>query len=641
MNRDTSEVLAKKAWDLFNAKKWQEAGVLFQQLMDSDPEDDGGFQGRIACYRLLNESENAKALIDSALKSHPRSVGILCERAWLDYGLKKFGEAINDFSAVLLVTRENAELFSWKVSLLRAEHRFDEADQAVHDALKLFAGDYSLMIELAWLRFYQNRLDEAAIAFESILEKYKDNEIALQGKIACLRVGGNFELARIEAERAAKRSKRPSPGILSEMAWLGYEQERYDEAVKKFREVILADPNDAYARVNLAVALIKQDWTGCLKVASDECRDAIALNPTLPEAWGCLGIIALKQGRLAEAEAQLRQSIVGDSRGGDYADLGALYIQMGRYEEATAVLMKGVKVKPEDGSVHLELGNLYLQIENYGAAIAEFRQAKALDPRNPDPIRALAIALMESGKLREAESVLRTGIRTLDESKRWRLHLTLCQLLARLGEDTGDQDLCAEALIEASTALRISAGSADPHFFSGIVRFKLDDYQGALNCFRNCQKIDPSRIDAEINARRIKALLRRDRVRSKTTLITSAILGGIMLAQLALLWWLRIKYGLRERNALVTPTMLTVLVPICLGLIVVSILLPYLSKLKLTGLEAELSQPTAKDSLTSGPKGDIDFGADFLNVSGAATRHNVTGYPQVDVSVLTASSPPL
>jgi hypothetical protein len=33
VNRDTSEVLAKKAWDLFNAKQWQEAGDLFQQLM--------------------------------------------------------------------------------------------------------------------------------------------------------------------------------------------------------------------------------------------------------------------------------------------------------------------------------------------------------------------------------------------------------------------------------------------------------------------------------------------------------------------------------------------------------------------------------------------------------------------------------
>jgi hypothetical protein len=75
--------------------------------------------------------------------------------------------------------------------------------------------------------------------------------------------------------------------------------------------------------------------------------------------------------------------------------------------------------------------------------------------------------------------------------------------------------------------------------------------------------------------------------------------------------------------------MITVLVPICLGLVVVSILLPSLSKLKLTGLEAELSQPTAKEALASGPKGEIGFGSGSLNVSGALTGHTVSRSPAV------------
>jgi len=53
--------------------------------------------------------------------------------------------------------------------------------------------------------------------------------------------------------------------------------------------------------------------------------------------------------------------------------------------------------------------------------------------------------------------------------------------------------------------------------------------------------------------------------------------------------------------------MITVLVPICLALIVISVVLPFLTKLKVTGVEAEISQPERKEGLSSGPKGDIKF----------------------------------
>ena len=73
------------------------------------------------------------------------------------------------------------------------------------------------------------------------------------------------------------------------------------------------------------------------------------------------------------------------------------------------------------------------------------------------------------------------------------------------------------------------------------------------------------------------------------------------------MWMLRWLYGAGE-SALVTTTMITVLVPICLGLLVVSVVLPWLSKLKLTGLEAELTEPKPKEAMAAGPKGEISFG---------------------------------
>jgi hypothetical protein len=69
----------------------------------------------------------------------------------------------------------------------------------------------------------------------------------------------------------------------------------------------------------------------------------------------------------------------------------------------------------------------------------------------------------------------------------------------------------------------------------------------------------------------------------------------------------------RSEAAAATDTMLTALLPILLltllGLMVVAILLPWLNRLKLTGLEAELSEPARAPAQPSGLKGEIGFGS--------------------------------
>ena len=253
---------------------------------------------------------------------------------------------------------------------------------------------------------------------------------------------------------------------------------------------------------------------------------------------------------------------------------------------------------------------MYVQTDKSRDATLEYRQAIALDSRNPEPVRALALALMDSGKLAEAEAALRNAIRRLDKQRRWKLHVTLCQLLTRLSDETGDAQLSGEALKEANLALTLAVNQPDAHFCCGIARYKMEDYRGALRHFRICQNLDPSRVDAEINARVLKKFAVQEKLKSRR--LASFSLALLISVQLALLWWWRLEYGVDEKKAVVTGTMLTVLVPVCLGLIVVSILLPSLTKLKLTGLEAELSQQGGKETLASGPTGQIGFGPSSL-----------------------------
>ena len=493
--------LELNGWQLLQEKHWGDAALVFGQLLEINRANEGALQGTIACLRKQGSFSEARSRLREALQLHPDSIGILCERAWLDVEQRRYDDAIDAFGAVLRRTQKDESLFRWRITLLRGQQRLDEAEKAIEEAKKAFPQSKLLLVERGWLLFYQNQFQEAADTFSDLLKLDKNNQEALQGRIASLRLQGQYAELRRAAKCALAQTPN-SPGILSEVGWLDFEQGQYEDAEKSFSRVMTLTPYDPYAHVNLAWSLERQNGSEALAKASKCCWDALAIDSNLPEARGCLGMVAFKQGRVREAEMQLRRSIAADPKKGHYADLGALYIQMGRYDEAEDRLREGLTVKSEEAALHLQLGNLYLQTDRPRDATSEFRQAAAIDPTDPDPLRALAISLMESGKIVEAESVLRNAIRKLDEFKRWRLHLALCQILTRMGDETGNGRLFEEALNEVNEALRLQPQHADPRFHAGIVRFKLEDYRGSLQAFQRCQEADKGRVDAEINARK-------------------------------------------------------------------------------------------------------------------------------------------
>jgi tetratricopeptide (TPR) repeat protein len=599
LSNDTKS-LEDQGWQFFNQKLYDEAIEVFDEIFKKEADNLAAFQGKIASLRKKRDFVGANEWLAKALNAHPKHPGILSEQAWLFLEQKKYDEAIGAFDEVLKVIRSDEGIFLWQISLLRSQRHFEEARKLIKEAGQIFPESLRIRNERGWLHFYEMQYDEAIETFEEILEKDPNDESALQGQIASLRLKGHYAEATKLANKALNHLSK-SPGIYSERGWISFEQGYYEKAEADFNKVLTLIPDDPFAHIHLAWSLVRQETDTSLDNAAKHCREALSLEPDLAEAFGCLGNIAFKKGRIREAEAYFLRSIQVNAKRGHYADLGALYIQMGRYEEAKEKLEGALNNNPNDAYAHIEMGDLYLQTEKVKEAIREFRLAAVIDPHNPDSFKAWAIALMENNKLIEAERVLRKAIRLLDESKRWELHLTLCRLLTRIGDETNDLQFYEEALKEVGTAIRLNPQHPAPYFHGGIVRFKLEDYRNALNNFRRCLREDEHHLEAELNARRVRSLIRREKARSRASVFASLFLATIFLTQLIALWILR------YRTEKITDTMLTVLVPILLGLMVVAVLLPWLSRLKMTGLEAELSEPTPKDSLPSGPKGEIGF----------------------------------
>ena len=594
--------LEDQGWSLLQAERYDEAIKTFDDVFQRDNSSIAAFQGRIAAYRKNRDFVKAEGLLTEALRVYPDQPGILSEQAWLDLAQKRYDQAIAAFGEVIKRYKKDEGLFLWRASLLRWQRRMDEAEKTIEEAIRMFPESARVRTERGWLVFYQRRYDEALESFEAILQSDEGSESAIQGRIASLRMKGCFAEANVIAQ-AALAQLDSSPGIRSECGWLNIEQGNLERAVEEFEKALTLAPKDPFSHINLAWALVRRAEGNDLNKAAERCRQARQLDPDLPEVYGLLGIIASKRGSLREAESNLLRSIRLDPMRGYYADLGAHYLQMGRYDEAKEKIEQAVKNNPDDAYARLQLGNLYLLTEKAKEAIQEFRSAAAMDPMNPDSHKSLALALMEGGSLVEAETVLRKAIRRLDEPRRWDLHLTLCQVLTRLGDTAVDTRYYVEALEEVGKAHRIKPRHSAPYFHSGVVRFKIEDLRGALKDFGRCGVDDEYHLEAELNAKRIRSRIREEKVGSRSSLFASILLGLVLLSQLIALW------GLHFWTDKVSETTLVVLVPILLGLLVVAILLPWLTHLKLAGLEAELSEPKPKEALAIGPKGEIGFGS--------------------------------
>ncbi len=600
-SRENLEVktIEGRGWKYLIESRYDEALVEFDCALAVDGESEGGLQGKVATLRKKRLFGQASELLEGACLVHPLSVGLLSERAWLSYEQRDYLRAVDAFTAVLQLVPADADKIVWRSSLLRALRKFGEAEKTLRDADARLPGNRTILTEWGWLFFDQQEHDQAIRIFSAVLAREPKNELALQGRVAATRVKGNFgEATRLLVD--AMHDVPRSAGLLSEKGWLALAQGQYDSAEDAFRNLLTLQPSDVFTRVNLAWALFWQGTEEDFNAAADECRKALEIDSDLSQAYGCLGVIAAKQGRLREAESNLLRSIRLDPIRGRRTDLGALYIQMGRYGEAETILGEAIQTNPDDAHAHVELGNLYLITDRVKRAIRHLRIAKAVDPSDADPPRALAIALLESGKVAEAEKVLREALRALDQSKRWQLHLTLCQVLTRVGDDTGESTFYRDALKEANEAIRMNDTQAEAYFYTGIVRYKLGDYTGALKDFRTCTSTDKRHLEADLNARRIQALLRGDQ-QSRVGRKESYGLAIFFVAQLVLVWTVFL-----QTNRIDQKTML-VIVPLVLSLTLLSILLPWLSRLKLQGLEAVLSEPKPKETLISGPKGEVGF----------------------------------
>jgi len=306
--------------------------------------------------------------------------------------------------------------------------RFEVAEQAFRDAVRL---DPTLMIaqyDLAICYFAQGHFDDAEEAFRQTLRLAPTNRFA------------DYYLARIDliqnrlaqAISSLEALVRGGP-VADELYYLGsayFRQGNFAVAIQQLERAVRSNPNDSRVHYLLARAYRRagRDADGKQELRrSDElraysqkdaqqiatCESALqslpkeaaineckrALDGSDPVKLSSLGMLLAQKGELETAVDPLVRATRLDSE--DYEshfNLGLVYVHLKRYADAEQSLGVAVSLQPESFEAVALLGSALFGLGDDLAAVDQLRHAHQLQPDNTKVINLLLTELQIVGQ---------------------------------------------------------------------------------------------------------------------------------------------------------------------------------------------------------------------------------------------------
>lgn len=109
----------------------------FIKCMDEDPEDQGALYNVVYCFEFLDQNEEAIAYLEKYIDKNPYSEIAWHQSGRLNYGLKKYEEALRAFDYATLIDDEFLGAFMEKAKSLERLKRYEEAIEAYERTIEL------------------------------------------------------------------------------------------------------------------------------------------------------------------------------------------------------------------------------------------------------------------------------------------------------------------------------------------------------------------------------------------------------------------------------------------------------------------------------------------------------------------------
>ena len=171
-------------------------------------------------------------------------------------------------------------------------------------------------------------------------------------------------------------------------------------------------------------------------------------------------------------------------------NLGTLYTDMGRYEEAIDYLNRAIHYDPLYVKAYNNLGNVYYKMGDRKKTASFYEKALKIDPNYEEAYYNLGIVYNETGMKEKAIALFKKAIEVNPEYVKAYNNLAVIYMDAKKYE---------EAIALLNDAVKINPYYAEAYNNLGILYFKLGEKEKAQKSYKKAIKLNPKYAEAHNN----------------------------------------------------------------------------------------------------------------------------------------------
>jgi tetratricopeptide (TPR) repeat protein len=265
-----------------------------------------------------------------------------------------------------------------------------------------------------------------------------------------------------------------------------------DRADSDLASALRQSPNDSHALNLLGMVRAAQQRNA---EAEQLFKRVILLQPDSANGHVNLGLLYLQMSKLDEAVPQLQEALRidpsrTDARG---ALLNALRAQAhesvreGKLEKALSLLLTARKASPKNPDVLYDFAYVALRMSLYSDAETAFRQVLSAQPEDARALYGLGRAQIGLGRYQDASDTFSRYVKLnpADASGHYALGLTLASL-----------EKFPQARTEFERSVEIQPKQTESYLEIGRIDLVEDDFEAARNDFNRVLQIDPRHAEA-------------------------------------------------------------------------------------------------------------------------------------------------
>ncbi len=376
-------------------KQYTDAQTVLNHIIDLDKLGKDGMAARVELAKiavLQNDIKLAESMVDKILADDGKNTQALMMRAAMRLDRHETDGAISDLQ---IVVSGNPKLDEALVMLARAYQQNGVPDVAQNNyrkALEINPGNRVAALAVAGKMINGKEYDRAEEVLTAA-HKASPNDIAVMQMLVQARIlKKDWNGAQALAAELGQQPNGSAAGHFISGVILA-SQGNYDEAIKKFQQVLVEKPDFADALRELAKAYVVAGKQVQLVAF---LKSFIEKNPTQDVAYETLASIYGSEKKWDDAVKVLQTALrVNPKLAAAYQTLARVYLAQKKTKEAVEVYQKGLAALPDNIPLMVDLAQSYERVKDVDAAIDGYRKILQKAPKYDLAVNNLAALLAD------------------------------------------------------------------------------------------------------------------------------------------------------------------------------------------------------------------------------------------------------